>query len=71
MQGVVVEGRGQVAGDRAGDDDLFGLRGQGREAFTARGVELGEDVVEDEDRGVAVVAEQIEGAEAQREGDRP
>ena len=71
MQGVVVEGGGQIAGDRAGDDDLLCLRGEGGQALTARGVKLGEDVVKDEDRGVAVVAEQLEGAEAQREGDRP
>ena len=68
---MVVERGGQVAGDRAGDDDLLGLRGQGCQALAARGVELGEDVVEDEDRCVVVVAEQLEGAEAQGEGDRP
>ena len=71
MQGVVVERGGQVAGDRAGDNDLLGLRGKGGQALAARGVEFSEHVVEDEDRCVAVVAEQFEGAEAQREGDRP
>ena len=64
MQGVVVEGGRQVAGDRAGDDNLFGFRGQGGQAGAAGGVEFGEDVVEDKDRGVAVVAEQLEGAQA-------
>ena len=70
VQSVVVEGGGQVARDRAGHDNLFSLGGQGGQARPARGVELGEDVIEDEDRGVAVVAEQLEGAQAQGEGDR-
>ena len=50
---------------------MLGLGGQGGQALAPRGVEFGEDVVEDEDRGVAVVSEQLEGSEPKRQGDRP
>ena len=63
--------RGHVGADRRGDQHLLGAGDQLGELGAALGVELGEDVVEDQDRVVAVGAQQVVRRQPQRERERP
>ena len=63
--------RGTSSGDRGGDQHLLGAGDQLGQLLAALGVELGEDVVEDQDRVVAVGAQQVVGRQPQRERERP
>ena len=63
--------RGHVLRDRRGDQHLLGAGDQLGQPLAALGVELGEDVVEDQDRVVAVGAQQVVGRQPQRERERP
>ena len=63
--------RGHVGGDRRGDQHLLGAGDQLGQLVAALGVELGEHVVEDQDRVVAVGAQQVVRRQPQRERERP
>ena len=62
---------GHVLGHRRGDQHLLGAGNEVGELGPAFAVELGEDVVEDQDRVVAVGAEQVVRRQPQRERERP
>ncbi len=65
---------GDVGADGGGDDHLLGLGRDQRQLLAAAGVELGEDVVEQQHRGLMVRrvgALQLEAAQPQRERHRP
>ena len=62
---------GYVGRDGRGDQHLLGAGHQLRELRAALGVELGEDVVEDQDRVVAVGPHQVVRRQPQRERERP
>ena len=62
-----LQGRGHVRGDRGRDQHLLGPGDELRQLLATVGVELGEDVVEDQDRVVAVGAQQVVRRQAQRE----
>ena len=65
------QGGRHVGGDRRGDQHLLGAGDEVGELRAALGVELGEDVVEDQDRVVAVRAQQVVRRQAQRQRERP
>ena len=64
--------RRHILGHGCGDEHLLAVDDVGGQAPAPPGVELGEDIVEHEDRVVVEVAPQEpEGREPQREGERP
>ena len=63
--------RRHVGADRGRDQHLLGVGDQRRELCAPFGVELGEHVVQDQDRVVAVGAQQVVRREPQRERERP
>ena len=65
------EGVGDVLAYRRGDENLLDAGGHLGEGGAARAVEFGEHVVEQQDGFEAVLAEQTERAEPEREGERP
>ena len=65
------ERAGHVGGHGRGDQHLLGAGDEVGEPFPAVGVELGEHVVEDQDRVVALGAQQVVRRQPQRERVRP
>ena len=62
---------GHVVGDRGRDQHLLGAADQLGELLAAAGVELGEDVVEDQDRVVARAPQQVVRRQPERQRERP
>src|SRR5690606_35346657 len=66
------QGLGDVLGDGRRDEDLLGTTHHGGQPLAPTDVELGEDVVEDEDgSAVVVVREHVEGGEPEGQGVGP
>ena len=65
------QGFGDIGADSGRHQQLFGGRDRGREPFSADGVELGEDVVQDQDRFNPIGTQQVEGADRQGQRVRP